>query len=78
MMVLFAVSFVCLFHLVCMVPCLLIIYSSLKICIQILKKCQGVGVAVRYCEPHRMSHLEEASLHPGLYKRLRAVVAREF
>jgi len=23
-----------------------------------------------------MSHLEEASLHPGLYKRLRAVVAR--
>jgi len=36
------------------------------------------NVAVRYCEPHRMSHLEEASLHPGLYKRLRAVVAREF
>jgi len=35
-------------------------------------------VAVRYCEPHRLSHLEEASLHPGLYKRLRAVVGREF
>ena len=77
MMVLFAVSFVCLFHLVCMVPCLLIIYNSLKICTQILKNV-GVGVTVRYCEPHRMSHLEEASLHPGLYKRLRAVVAREF
>jgi len=33
-------------------------------------------VAVRYCEPHRLSHSEEASLHPGLYKRLRAVVVR--
>ena len=37
----------------------------------------GIGrayVAVRYCEPYRPSHSEEASLHPGLYKRLRAVV----
>ena len=33
-----------------------------------------VSVAVRYCEPYRPSHSEEASLHPGLYKRLRAVV----
>jgi len=48
MMVLFAVSFVCLFHLVCMVLYLLFIYSSLKICMQILKKMSGVGVAVRY------------------------------
>jgi len=37
-----------------------------------------VIVAVRYCEPHRLSHLEEASLHPGLYKRLRAVVVGVF
>ena len=35
-------------------------------------------VAVRYCEPHRPSHSEEASLHPGLYKRLRAVVVAVF
>ena len=39
---------------------------------------QTQPVAVRYCEPHRLSHLEEASLHPGLYKRLRAVVVRVF
>jgi len=39
---------------------------------------RAVCVAVRYYEPHRLSHLEDASLHPGLYKRLRAVVAREF
>ena len=35
-------------------------------------------VAVRYCEPYRPSHSEEASLHPGLYKRLRAVVVAVF
>jgi len=35
-------------------------------------------VAVRYCEPYRLSLLEEASLHPGLYKRLRAVVVGFF
>jgi len=77
-MVLFAVSIVCLFHLVCMVLCLFIIYGSLKICIQIFKNVRGWvwRSAMRATQTawNFMSYLEEATLHPGLYKRLRAVV----
>ena len=52
MMVLFAVSHVCLFHLVFMVL-YLFIYSSLKICMQI-SKMSGGGCGGPLCEPHRL------------------------